>query len=76
MVQPLAHGKYFNEFTSVQGPFWIYTIKFQDRFMCPACPLSNAIHHLEEFARTAHLSVGLSQSGLLMSPQTQHTPLL
>ncbi|MEQ2293819.1 hypothetical protein AMECASPLE_037404, partial [Ameca splendens] len=42
-------------------------------FTCPACPPSNAIHHLQEFARTACLSVSLSLRGLLTSPQNQHT---
>ncbi|MED6242427.1 hypothetical protein ATANTOWER_004557 [Ataeniobius toweri] len=49
--------------------------KIAPRFTCPACPPSNTIHHLEEFARTARLPVSLSLGGLLTSSQNQHTHL-
>ncbi|MEQ2253984.1 hypothetical protein ILYODFUR_038234 [Ilyodon furcidens] len=49
--------------------------KIAPRFTCPACPPSSAIHHMEEFARTARLPVSLSLRGLLTSPQNQHTHL-
>ncbi|MEQ2252573.1 hypothetical protein ILYODFUR_023104 [Ilyodon furcidens] len=49
--------------------------KIAPRFTCPACPPSNSIHHLEEFARTARLPVSLSLHGFLTFPQNQHTPL-
>ncbi|MED6232516.1 hypothetical protein ATANTOWER_031598, partial [Ataeniobius toweri] len=41
------------------------------RFTCPACPPSNAIHHLEESTHTARLPVNLSLRGLFTSPQNQ-----
>ncbi|MEQ2253072.1 hypothetical protein ILYODFUR_028289 [Ilyodon furcidens] len=44
-------------------------------FTCPACPSSNAVHHLEELARTARLPVSHSLRGLRISPQNQHNPL-
>ncbi|MEQ2304560.1 hypothetical protein AMECASPLE_028408 [Ameca splendens] len=46
--------------------------KIAPPFTCPACPPSNAIHHLEKFA-TARLPVSLSLHGLLTSSQNQHT---
>ncbi|KAK5614853.1 hypothetical protein CRENBAI_011032, partial [Crenichthys baileyi] len=49
--------------------------KIAPHFTCPGCPPSNAIHYLEEFARTAHLPVSLSLCGLLTSSQNQHTHL-
>ncbi|KAK5612809.1 hypothetical protein CRENBAI_006310 [Crenichthys baileyi] len=47
--------------------------KIAPRFTCPACPPSNAIHHLEEPALTACLPVNLNLHGLPTSPQNQHT---
>ncbi|KAK5611292.1 hypothetical protein CRENBAI_019042 [Crenichthys baileyi] len=49
--------------------------KIAPHFTCPVCPPSNAIHHLEEFARTVRLPVSLSPRGLLSSPQNLHTHL-
>ncbi|MED6288050.1 hypothetical protein CHARACLAT_022580 [Characodon lateralis] len=49
--------------------------KMASRFTCPACPPSNATHHLEEFARTARLPVSLGLRGLFTSSKNQHTHL-
>ncbi|MEQ2245671.1 hypothetical protein ILYODFUR_030365 [Ilyodon furcidens] len=49
--------------------------KIAPRFTCPACPPSNAIHHLEDPARTAPLPVSLGLRGLPTPPQNQHTRL-
>ncbi|KAK5609600.1 hypothetical protein CRENBAI_003338 [Crenichthys baileyi] len=48
--------------------------KIAPRFTCPACPPSNAIHHLEEPAATACLPVSLGLHCLLTSPQSQLLP--
>ncbi|MEQ2308588.1 hypothetical protein AMECASPLE_029687 [Ameca splendens] len=47
--------------------------KIAPRFTSPACPPSNATHHLEEPARIARSPVSFSLHNLLTSPQNQHT---
>ncbi|MED6240257.1 hypothetical protein ATANTOWER_018257 [Ataeniobius toweri] len=62
--------------TSVNLPKYTKSdCKIAPRFTCPACPPSNAIHHLEEFACTARLPVSLSLHCLLTSSQNKHTHL-